>query len=121
MVMVCWWVMGRGDCECEILQGASFSLSLCNGTAASGLLCQAHQLSSLFIGEMSALKRALEVDREAAEQRLVNKLKLDPPPTFFRSPMRINSCSIQQWRTSWTPVMLPSKRPLMQLRRQSLL
>ena len=33
-------------------------------------------------GEMSAMKRALEVDREAAEQRLVKKLKLDPPPTF---------------------------------------
>ena len=44
---------------------------------------------------MSTMKRALEVDREAAEQRLVKKLKLDPPPTFLRSPMRSNSCSIQ--------------------------
>ena len=31
---------------------------------------------------MSAIKRALEVDREAAEQSLVKKQKLDPLPTF---------------------------------------
>ena len=34
---------------------------------------------------MSAMKRAPEVDREAAEERLVQKLKSDLPPIFKES------------------------------------
>ena len=86
--------------KCEILQGASFSLSATGLVNLAfyvkpidSLLCLSRKMATDRMeellgtlnelkGEMSAMKRALEVDREAAEQTLVKKLKLDPPPTF---------------------------------------